>query len=144
MTIREPLRGPCAPGNESYITLSLNERDGAQTHTSVMLLSKLCSWILSSTISLGVVVLGFSTDLKTRAQSNDPPRHSTNLTNSVQWDNYTLWVDGQRIFLQYVSLSVPIVGSDLTSLAVRANSTRSVFLSRTYGLTYSRRWLLQA
>ena len=31
----------------------------------------------------------------------DPPRHSTGLSDSVQWDNYTLWVDGQRIFLQY-------------------------------------------
>ncbi|KAI0079138.1 hypothetical protein K474DRAFT_1592617 [Panus rudis PR-1116 ss-1] len=29
----------------------------------------------------------------------DPPRNSTGLTDAVQWDNYTLFVHGQRIFL---------------------------------------------
>ena len=33
---------------------------------------------------------------------SDPPRNSTGLTDVVQWDNYTLFVHGQRIFLQYV------------------------------------------
>ncbi|EKM56228.1 glycoside hydrolase family 35 protein [Phanerochaete carnosa HHB-10118-sp] len=29
----------------------------------------------------------------------EPPRHSTGLTDAVQWDNYTLWIEGQRVFL---------------------------------------------
>lgn len=41
----------------------------------------------------------------TRAPDADPPRHSTGLSDAVQWDNYTLWVDGQRIFLQCAHLS---------------------------------------
>lgn len=33
----------------------------------------------------------------------DPPRNSTGLTDVVQWDNYTLFIHGQRIFLQYAN-----------------------------------------
>lgn len=29
----------------------------------------------------------------------EPPRNSTGLTDSIQWDNTTFWVEGQRIFL---------------------------------------------
>ena len=32
--------------------------------------------------------------------ANEPPRNSTGLTDTVQWDNYTLWIEGQRVFLQ--------------------------------------------
>ena len=33
----------------------------------------------------------------------EPNRQSTGLTDSVQWDNYTLWLLDQRVFIQYVS-----------------------------------------
>lgn len=37
--------------------------------------------------------------LVSRVASAEPPRKSNNLTTSVQWDNYTLFIDNQRIFL---------------------------------------------
>ncbi|KIJ53974.1 glycoside hydrolase family 35 protein [Sphaerobolus stellatus SS14] len=48
----------------------------------------------------------------------DPPRHSTSLTNVVQWDNYTLFVNNQRIFLysgefHAFRLPVPDLWSDI-------------------------------
>ena len=72
------------------------------------------SWALSALISLGLVLLVWPSQLQTRAQTSsrpessravlvedsEPPRHSTGLTDLVQWDNYTLWLEGQRVFIQ--------------------------------------------
>lgn len=33
------------------------------------------------------------------AATAEPPRHSNGLTDVVQWDNYTLFVYDQRIFI---------------------------------------------
>lgn len=40
-----------------------------------------------------------NSEVPAQALLSEPPRHSTGLTDAVQWDNYTLWVEGQRIFL---------------------------------------------
>ncbi|KAF7789943.1 hypothetical protein EIP86_000891 [Pleurotus ostreatoroseus] len=67
-----------------------------------MFVRKYRSWALSALISLGLVLLTWPGKLQTRAQASsdsEPPRQSTNLTDVVQWDNYTLWLQGQRVFL---------------------------------------------
>ena len=55
-------------------------------------------------VSTGILVLALLTHLGVRAQPStliaDPPRKSNGLTNVVQWDNYTLFVHDQRIFLK--------------------------------------------
>ncbi len=47
----------------------------------------------------------------------DPPCKSNGLTDAVQWDNYSLFVHDQCIFLQYVGFSCPgsICRDDLRS-----------------------------
>lgn len=71
------------------------------------------SWALFALFSLLITLAPWSGALSSasavhdspfsRAVSppTDPPRNSTGLTDVVQWDNYTLFVHGQRIFLQY-------------------------------------------
>lgn len=63
------------------------------------------SWTLPALLSLGLVLLTwplhgstFSIPRQREVQA-DPPRQSNNLTNVVQWDNYSLFVNNQRIFL---------------------------------------------
>ena len=51
--------------------------------------------LLFAGTSYGVVPAGPTTLIA----RGEPPRNSTGLTNSVQWDNTTFWVEGQRIFL---------------------------------------------
>jgi hypothetical protein len=76
------------------------------------------------------------------AEANEPPRHSTGLTNAVQWDNYTLWIEGQRVFLQCVRR---LLNDSMPDISVaRANFIRSVYPYLTSGWTSSRRWSPQA
>lgn len=81
--------------------------DATHPTNFAMFVRKYRSWALSAVVSLSLVLLTWPAKLQTRAQSSnpEPPRHSTNLTDVVQWDNYTLWLQGQRIFLQYVLLT---------------------------------------
>lgn len=65
------------------------------------------AWALPAFLSFFLVLLTWpaakisvASGITNRAVQAEPPRHSTNLTNSVQWDNYTLFVNQQRIFLQ--------------------------------------------
>ena len=53
---------------------------------------------------LGLILASLSANVASQAPLADPPRKSNGLTDVVQWDNYTLFIDGQRIFLQYVPL----------------------------------------
>ncbi|PSS38131.1 hypothetical protein PHLCEN_2v38 [Hermanssonia centrifuga] len=84
-------------------------KDAPRPATISMFWHKYRSWALSAAISLGLCLLIWPTSLRTRAKeiapqalftNVDPPRHSTNLTDAVQWDNYTLFLEGQRVFLQ--------------------------------------------
>jgi hypothetical protein len=42
-----------------------------------------------------ITVSGFS-----HSRRHEPPRNSTGLTDVVSWDNYTLWLRDQRVFIQ--------------------------------------------
>ena len=67
------------------------------------------SWTFPAILSLCLVLLSWPISLRSVATSPadttaprslmEPPRQSTNLTDVVQWDNYTLFVNDQRIFL---------------------------------------------
>ncbi|KAF8523825.1 glycoside hydrolase superfamily [Gautieria morchelliformis] len=67
------------------------------------------TWTFSAIFSLCLVLLSWPVVLTSRAKAPpeilsrnslaDPPRQSNNLTNVVQWDNYTLFVNDQRILL---------------------------------------------
>lgn len=73
------------------------------------------TWAFPALISLVLVLLTWPGSLQIHAQpqadsdphktfvfNSDPPRQSTNLSDVVQWDNYTLFLNDQRIFLQCV------------------------------------------
>lgn len=66
------------------------------------------TWPVNATKSFGSNTLRFfGRDGKPGIDSSidvvtEPPRQSTGLTNAVQWDNYTLFVEGQRVFIQCV------------------------------------------
>lgn len=67
------------------------------------------SWKFPALLSLAIVLLSWPVtlpgatwsplDIAARTALADPPRQSNNLTDVVQWDNYTLFVNDQRIFL---------------------------------------------
>ncbi|GJF00021.1 glycoside hydrolase family 35 protein [Phanerochaete sordida] len=69
----------------------------------------------------------------------DPPRHSTGLSDTVQWDNYTLWIEGQRVFLHSgefhtFRLPVPDLWLDIFQKMVAAG-LNSVSIYIHWGLT---------
>lgn len=66
------------------------------------------TWVLTALLSALVVFLTWTSTLRISPSSltreniiltAEPPIKSTNLTDAVQWDNYTLWVNRQRVFL---------------------------------------------
>ena len=56
-------------------------------------------WALPALFSLVLVLLTWPVESSKLSPRADPPRQSTGLTEAVQWDNYTLFVNDQRIFL---------------------------------------------
>jgi hypothetical protein len=78
--------------------------------TLVALIASVCVAFLTGPVDAHIPINGARFHLSFSSRSldtsavnvNGPPRHSTGLTDAVQWDNYTLWIEGQRIFLQYV------------------------------------------
>ena len=110
------MRIPPLPGDTSF-KASVEDADKDSALNLAMLCWRILRWAL---VALGSTLAASSTEAQTPAEplsrnlshfvaESDPPRHSTNLTNAVQWDNYTLFIDGQRLFLQYVSLPFPAV-----------------------------------
>ena len=83
--------------------------------SSWMTSRKFRNWALSALVSLALVLSAWPSALRTQASdirsndipnlafaaSSDPPRQSTNFSTVVQWDNYSLFLNDQRIFLQY-------------------------------------------
>ncbi|PIL34810.1 hypothetical protein GSI_02597 [Ganoderma sinense ZZ0214-1] len=55
------------------------------------------SWVLPVLLAFCLVLLTWP--LTTPSRALDPPRKSTGYSDVVQWDNYTLWIHGQRVFL---------------------------------------------
>ena len=64
------------------------------------------SWASHALLFLTFVLSAIPVSLSVgSATIADPPRKSNGFTDVVQWDNYTLFVNNQRIFLQYVRSS---------------------------------------
>ncbi|OBZ71548.1 putative beta-galactosidase A [Grifola frondosa] len=77
-----------------------------QPRRITMLWHRYPSWTLPAILSLFLVLLTWPITLPITASSHDiravaadPPRKSNNLTSVVQWDNYTLFLHDQRMFL---------------------------------------------
>ena len=58
------------------------------------------SWALPALLTFCIALLSWPATAP--AAATDPPRKSNGLTDVVQWDNYTLFLHDQRMFLQYV------------------------------------------
>lgn len=99
--------------NEQYKRFANETRPPDPPRPFFMIVHQYRNWALSALLSLALFLLIWPTDLGTRANDAsaierptdftaavDPPRQSTNLTNSVQWDKYSLFLEDQRIFLQ--------------------------------------------
>ena len=96
-------------GSDSGSEAVLPSHSAPQT-TSRMLGKGRYMWILLAIFPLAVVLFLWPPSLQRRAhifpQSAvldpiaEPHRHSTGLTDTVQWDNYTMWLLGQRVFIQ--------------------------------------------
>ena len=71
------------------------------THLTVMLWHYF-SWVYGVLLISTSVSLAHLDMLGVRSTAVDPPRKSNGFTDVVQWDNYTLFIHGQRIFLQCV------------------------------------------
>ncbi len=57
------------------------------------------SWALPTLLTFCLVLLTWPLTTPSRALV-DPPRRTTGYSDVVQWDNYTLWIHNQRVFLQ--------------------------------------------
>ncbi|KAH8078388.1 glycoside hydrolase superfamily [Cristinia sonorae] len=70
-----------------------------------MALLKLRVWAFPALISLVIVLFTWPITARVALErdlniaATEPPRHSTGLSNAVQWDNYTLFVNDQRVFI---------------------------------------------
>ncbi|TCD66865.1 hypothetical protein EIP91_000819 [Steccherinum ochraceum] len=63
-------------------------------------------WALPALVSLAIMLLSWPNTARSALQNtamvskpSDPPRNSTGLDDTVQWDNYTLFINDQRVFL---------------------------------------------
>ncbi|KAI0092324.1 glycoside hydrolase superfamily [Irpex rosettiformis] len=107
-------------GSYKYLQAYSNSRppnipeDEDSLRTRQMSSRRYRNWALSALVSLALVLVTWPATLGTRASdllqgdvpnlavqvaSSDPPRHSTNFSTAVQWDNYSLFLNDQRIFL---------------------------------------------
>lgn len=77
-----------------------DRRPHSTSRTSLrMLWTRHRLWALPALFSLVIVLLTWPVESSQLSARADPPRQSTGLTDAVQWDNYTLFVNEQRIFL---------------------------------------------
>ena len=76
------------------------ERTWKQALSDMLLLRRYPSWALPAILTFCLVLLTWP--LTTPSRALDPPRKSTGYSDVVQWDNYTLWIHDQRVFLQCV------------------------------------------
>ena len=75
-----------------------------------MLWHRPSSWASHALLVLSLVLSAIPVSLSIGSATllADPPRKSNGLTDVVQWDNYSLFVNDQRIFLQCVYPLYPI------------------------------------
>ena len=62
--------------------------------------------LLVLSFMLSTIPVSLSIGPATQTLLAAPPRKSNGLTDVVQWDNYSLFVHDQRIFLQYAQSSL--------------------------------------
>lgn len=87
MTLKSPyFQSPLANISKSRMTLSISA------------LVSLCLVLLTWPITLQSRAT-LSGDVVAQSALTDPPRQSNGLTDVVQWDNYTLFVNNQRVLL---------------------------------------------
>lgn len=76
-----------------------------------MLWRRYPAWALPALISLFIVLVTWPATIDTVASHvettqllvrADPPRKDDGFTDAVQWDNYTIFIHGQRTFIQFV------------------------------------------
>ena len=81
----------------------------AQRAITAMVWHRSSSWAPHALLCLAFVLSAVPVSLSIGSASTtpltDPPRKSNGFTDVVQWDNYSLLVNDQRIFLQYVGSS---------------------------------------
>ncbi len=101
-------RGSSVQSFASRIDYKNSGGEDAPIHSfsSEMLWRRNRAWAVPALVSFFLVLLTWPTtslsvapQITSRAEQLEPPRHSTGLTDAVQWDNYTLFVNQQRIFL---------------------------------------------
>lgn len=116
MTFRKQLPeyiGSDVLGSRNSDKYRRNEHAGTPQVTSPlrMFWLKCRAWALPALLSLTIVL--FSGPITARVATSleasesllsnaEPPRKSTGLSDVVQWDNYTLFLHDQRVFIQYV------------------------------------------
>ena len=61
----------------------------------------LLALVLAALLFLVTPHVAHTTALDAQTPLVEPPRHSTGLTDAVQWDNYTLFINDQRVLIQY-------------------------------------------
>ena len=74
------------------------ERTWKEVLSDMFLWRRYPSWALPAILTFCLVLLTWP--LTTPSRAVDPPRKSTGYSDVVQWDNYTLWIHNQRVFLQ--------------------------------------------
>lgn len=96
---------PQSPDCMDYKSLKARD-DNERPYSFSMLWRKGRTWAFPALISFLLVLLTWpatntsaASSVASRADLTDPPRKSTGLTDAVQWDNFTLFVNQQRIFL---------------------------------------------
>ena len=70
----------------------------------VLLWRRYSSWALPALLTFCLVLLYCPLTFLTGA-APDPPRKTNGYTDVVTWDNYTLWIHDQRVFLKYVAVT---------------------------------------
>ncbi|CCM06152.1 uncharacterized protein FIBRA_09625 [Fibroporia radiculosa] len=96
-----------------------------------MLLRRHSPWALPALLSLCLVLLTWPLTTSTSASNvaaTDPPRKSDNYSDVVQWDNYTIFLNNQRMFLltgefHTFRLPVPDLWLDIFQKMVAAGLT---------------------
>ena len=79
-----------APANDYNITIR-------RLSTTRRVRARFTAWFLPAMLAVCIVLLTWSSHVET--DMREPQRETNGLTNIVSWDNYTLWINDQRVFL---------------------------------------------
>lgn len=57
---------------------------------------------LAAALAVALALVSNTVASNSLVARDEPVRNTTGLTDAVTWDNYTLWIQDQRVFLQFV------------------------------------------